>query len=227
MTFTAGERQAAVAQMIALSQAPGGLLNVPASGVFMDQSWLRTESFQVDNNLLAVSGHGDTQENGLPVPPVGALTALDYADTQTAFGDGGTWGTTTTAMMALYQEIATGLAAVNGYAIKNGEHRVQNGQTIPKPWYFENAWNSNVDGINQPARWAFAKAEFATDPRNVLSILCSAAANETIGVPEALDHWQQVGGWIAFTNQGVPGEANQELAYADAAARLAQIGWPA
>jgi hypothetical protein len=213
------ERQAAVAQMIALANSPGGI-GLPCRGVFLDQAWLTVESFQVDSDLFAESGHGDTQESGPP------LTALSYGDAETAFGDGGPWTTHQASMMALYEEFATGLESISEYAIKNGEHREQNGQTIPKPWYFENAWNSNLDGPDQPTRWANAKAEFATDQRNVLSIICTAAENDTVGVPEALDHWAQVGGWIAFTTQAPAGVPNAELAYSEAAARLATIGWP-
>jgi len=215
------ERQAAVQQMADLANNPGSM-PLPVQGVFLDQAWLKVEGFQVESNLFAESGHGDTQESGPP------LTALSFGDTTTAFGDGGPWTTHTTAMMDLYAAMATALPA-GQYAIKNGEHREQNGQRIPKPWYFENAWDSNVDGGTQPDRWAFAKAEFATDQRNVLSILCSAAPNATIGVPEAIDHWEQVGGWLAFTHQGDPGDPgdiNAEIAYAEAAARLAQLGWP-
>jgi hypothetical protein len=216
------ERQAAVDQMVALANAPGGVA-LPVSGIFLDQSWLIVETFQISTNPLSQSGHGDTKESSP------GLFNLNFAGAEAAFGDGGPWTTHTAAMIALYDEAAAALSPTGKYALKNGEHGAQNGATIPKPWYFENAWNNNVDGPNQPERWANAKAGFATDPRNVLSILCSAAPNETVGVPEALDHWEATGGWIAFTSQddpGQPGAINAEAAYAQAAQRLALMGFP-
>jgi len=217
--FTAGERAAMVAQMVALADAPGGI-SIPASGVFFDQAWLNLETFQVESNLLAESGHGNLKET----PP--RLTALDYAGTEAAFGDGGTWNTHRAALMALYSEIATALGQ-GRYAIKNGEHRTQSGDTIPKPWIFENAWNNLRDGNTQPERWANAKAGFATDARNILSIRCETQANAMIGVPEALAHWQETGGWISFTDDdSVQGIANRETAYLEAAAVLAAMGIP-
>jgi len=217
--ITAGERAAIVAQMVALADAPGGI-SIPAAGVFWDQSWLNLESFFVESNLLAESGHGNLKET----PP--RLTALDYAGTEAAFGDGGTWNTHRAALMALYSEIATALGPTR-YAIKNGDHRTISGDTIPKPWLFENAWNNNIDGATQPIRWANAKAGFATDARNILSIRCETQANAMIGVPEALAHWQETGGWISFTDDdSVQGIANRETAYLEAAAVLAAMGIP-
>ena len=157
------ERQAAVDQMVALANAPGGVA-IPCQGVFWDQAWLIVETFQVETDPLARSGQGDMKESGLPVPPLDALTALSFGDAETNFGDGGPWTTQTTAMTALYSEVEAALSPTGKYAIKNGEHREQNGVEIPKPWYFENAWNSPIDGIDQPTRWANAKAGFATDP---------------------------------------------------------------
>jgi hypothetical protein len=218
--ITAGERAAIVAQMVALADAPGGI-SIPAAGVFWDQSWLNLESFFVESNLLAESGHGNLKET----PP--RLTALDYTGTEAAFGDGGAWTTHRAALMALYSEIATALGP-NRYAIKNGDHRTISGDTIPKPWLFENAWNNNIDGGTQPIRWANAKAGFATDPRNILSIRCETTANALVGVPEALAHWQETGGWISFTDDdSAGGIANREVAYAEAAAVLAAHGWGA
>lgn len=213
--MTAGERAAMVSQMVSLALAPGGVL-APASGVFLDQAWLNVHDFQVESNLSTESGHGDTKE-GSP-----KLTALPYAGVEAAFGDGGAWATHRAAMVSLYAEVAAALGP-DRYPIFNGEHRTQSGDTIPKPWMFENAFDNNVD----VGGFEGAKTGFATDPRNILSILCSAAPNATIGVPEALAHWQATGGWISFTSDSSPaGLANLELAYAEAAAILASLGFP-
>jgi hypothetical protein len=217
--ITGGERAAIVSQMVALADAPGGI-SIPAAGVFFDQSWLNLESFFVEDTLTNESGHGNVKE-GSP-----KLTALDYAGTETVFGEGGSWNTHRAALMALYSEIATAFGQ-GRYAIKNGDHRTISGDTIPKPWIFENAWNNNIDGPNQPIRWAAAKAGFATDPRNILSIRCETQANAIVGVPEALAHWQETGGWISFTDDdSVAGIANRETAYLEAAAVLAALGVP-
>lgn len=218
-SITVGERVAMIGTMVSLALAPGGQ-NTPASGIFFDQSWLSLLTGWPDPNLAAASGHGNVKE-GSP-----KLTALPYVGAEAAFGEGGTWATMRATLMALYNETAVALGA-SRYVIKNGEHRTVSGSTIPKPWMFENAWNNNVDGANQAERWANAKAGFATDPRNILSIKCEAAANSTIGVPDAIAYWQQVGGWISFTDDGTAqGAANREVAYADAAAVLAARGWP-
>jgi hypothetical protein len=218
--ITPAERASIEATMISMALAPGGI-SVPASGVFFDQAWLNLPSFFVEDTLTDVSGHGNVQE-GSP-----KLTALDYATASPVFGNGGTWLTHGTALKALYDEIAVLLAVTNRYAIKNGEHNTTNGFNIPKPWLLENAWNNNLDGGSQPVRWAAAKAHFITDQRNILSIRCEAAPNSTVGVPEALAYWQEVGGWISFTDDGsVAGIANREIAYTEAAAILAANGWP-
>lgn len=214
--LTAGERSAMITEMVSLALAPGGVA-VPASGVFLDQAWLNVHDFQVESNLSTESGHGDTKESDPP------LTALPYAGTELAFGDGGTWATHRAALVAFYAELDAALGS-SRYAIKNGEHRTQSGDTIPKPWMFENAWDNNVDVLG----FEGAKAGFATDARNILSILCSAAANSTVGVPEAIAHWEATGGWISFTSDSTAGGlANAELAYSDAAAALAALGWGA
>jgi hypothetical protein len=215
----ADERAALVAQMVALALAPGGLL-APASGVFLDQAWLNLPSFFVESNPLNESGHGNVKE-GSP-----KLTALDYAATEAAFGEGGTWATHRAGLMALYTGVATALGATR-YAIKNGEHVAVSGDSIPKPWLFENAWNNNADGSTQPERWANAKAGFLTDPRNILSIKCHDVPNAVQGVPEAIAHWQENGGWIGFTDDdSAGGIANRETAYAEVAALLAARGFP-
>jgi hypothetical protein len=217
--ITVGERATIVAQMVALADAPGGI-SIPAAGVFFDQAWLNLPDFFVENTLTNESGHGNVKE-GSP-----KLTALDYAGTEAAFGEGGSWNAHRAALMSLYGEIATALGP-GRYAIKNGHHGPVSGDTIPKPWMYENAWNNNIDGATQPVRWANAKAGFATDPRNILSIRCESAPNATVGVPEALAHWQEMGGWISFTDDdSVQGIANRNTAYAEAAAILAARGWP-
>jgi hypothetical protein len=217
--ITAGERAAIVAQMVALADSPGGV-SVPSAGVFLDQAWLNLPDFFVEDTLTNESGHGNLKE-GSP-----KLTALDYAGTEAAFGDGGTWNTHRAGLVSLYAEIAAALGV--RYAIKNAENLPQGGDVVPKPWMIENAWNNLRYGGSQPARWAAAKAAFATDPRNILSIKCESAANAVIGVPEALAHWQATGGWISFTDDdSVQGIANRETAYLEAAAVLASLGFPA
>jgi hypothetical protein len=217
--ITAGERAAIIAQMVALADGPGGV-PIPAAGVFFDQAWLNLPSFFVEDTLTNESGHGNVKE-GSP-----KLTALDYAGTEAAFGDGGTWNTHRASLVALYAEIATALGATR-YAIKNAENLPQGGDVVPKPWLIENAWNNLRYGGTQPERWANAKAAFVTDSRNILSIKCESAPNALIGVPDAIAYWQQVGGWLSFTDDGsVQGAANREAAYADAATVLAAHGWP-
>lgn len=214
--LSSGERSALVSTMVSLALAPGGVL-APASGVFFDQAWLNVEDFQVEGNPAAESGHGDTK-GGSP-----KLTALDYAGAEAAFGDGGAWTTHRAGLMALYQETAAALGN-SRYVIKNGEHRSQGGDSVPYPWMFENAWNNNLDGGNQAARWAAAKAGHAEDSRNILSIVCDSSGD---GIQEALDHWEAVGGWLSFTNDDTAeGIAAREQAYAQAAAILAALGWP-
>lgn len=220
--ITAGERAAAVEQMVSLANSPGGV-DIPCSGLFLDQAWLIVESFQIDVDAGAQSGHGDTQESSP------GFFNLQYAAAEAAFGDGGPWTTHTTAMMALYANVEAVLSPMGQYAILNGEHREQNGETMPFPWYLENAWNSPIDGATQAERWAAAKEFHAEDPRNVISVLVTEADNSTTGVPEALDHWEATGGWIAFSQNidSAAAIANLELAYAAAAARLASMGFPA
>jgi hypothetical protein len=206
-----------VSQIVALALAPGGVL-APASGAFYDQAWLNLEDLQPESNLAAESGHGDVKE-GSP-----RLTALDYAGTEAAFGDGGLWTSHRAGLMALYSESAEAFGG-SRYVIKNGDHRTVSGDSVPKPWMFENAWNNlNDAGGTQAERWASAKAGFVTDQRNILSIKC-----ETIptGESEAIAFWQETGGWLSFTSDGSPGGiANQEAAYAEAAAVLASLGFP-
>lgn len=215
-----GDRAAMISTMVALALAPAGVL-APAAGLFLDQSWLAVWDFQVEDNLLAESGHGNAKE-GSP-----RLTALDYAGTEAAFGEAGNWTTHRAGLMALYNGLAAALGPTR-YAIKNGEHRpAVDLSTVPLPWIYENAWNNNIDGANQPERWANAKAGFALDQRNILSIRCETQSNDVVGVPEALEHWQNVGGWISFTDDGSPqGIANREAAYAQAAVVLAARGFP-
>jgi hypothetical protein len=218
--ITPAERASIIGQMIAMADAPGGV-SIPASGIFLDQSWLDFPDFFIEETLTDVSGHGNAQE-GSP-----KLTALNTAGTVAAFGSGGVWTTHRDALMEFYAEIAVALGP--RYALKNGEHRTILGDVIPKPWMLENAWNNNIDGGPDPGGvpWTTAKAHYIGDTRNLLSIICSAAANSTIGVPEALTHWQENGGWISFTDDGsAAGIINREIAYTEAAAILAANGWP-
>src|SRR6188474_735040 len=218
-TISPAERSAIVSQMVALALSPGGVL-APASGVFLDQAWMNLEDFQTEENVLSESGHGDVEE-GSP-----KLTAVGYAGLEAAFGDGGTWDTHRASILAFYADLDLALGS-SRYAIKNADHRTISGDSVPKPWMFENAWNSGNDGSTQPERWANAKAGFVTDPRNLLSIKCHAVANAVQGVPEAIAHWFEFGGWLSFTDDGSAGGiANRELAYAEAAAVLASLGFP-
>lgn len=220
--MTAGERSAAEQRMWDLARAPGGV-SIHCCGMFFDQAWTQVHSFQASTNPLHESGHGDTKES-MP-----RLTSLPFATAEALFGDGGTWFTHWDGLDHLYDEsdalVASGGVNALGvvpYVIKNGEHRTLSGRTIPKPWMFENAFDNNVDLDGFPG----AVSGFVTDPRNILSILCSAAPNSTVGVPEAIAQWEANGGWLSFTDDGSPeGAANLALAYQQAATVLAAHGW--
>ena len=219
--ITQAERQQIIAQMIALANAPGGL-SIPASGVFLDQAWLDFPEFFIKDTLVDVSGHGNVKE-GNP-----KLTSLNIAGTVAGFGSGGIWTTHRDALMEFYTEMTTAMTAAGMYALKNGEHRTISTDVIPKPWMLENAWNNNIDGGPDPGGvpWTTAKAHFIGDTRNLISLNLSSAVG-TEGVPEAIAHWQEHGGWISFISDGsAGGNAKAEAAYVEVAAILAANGWP-
>jgi len=219
--LTGATMQALAQKMVDLAFAPGGVA-IPCAGLFIDQSWLSHSQWMHTNTIE--SGHGDLKE-GTPhlTPFSGVSQAASFAIAETNFGTpSSTWADHTNAYLAFMAYLKTRLEIANpaAYLIPNGEHNTVNSQTMPKPWFVENAWNNTSDlGIDQAARWASAQAHWLTDKKNILNIMGFETLSSGItGFPDALALWKANGGWLSFISNGsIGGDLCAEQGYMDAA----------
>lgn len=216
--FADAEVDAVAAKMVTFASDlydDGSSFFAPGGGLFCDQSWLGFSDWEMGQT--ATSSHGDTKETA---PYLGPVLQSAYSTIETLYGDGGSWSTWRSKTQRFYAALASGLAAtpkaktplgpVTPYRLTNGEWRTVGGETIPFPWYIENAWESNL------GNYATAVSHWRGDPRNVLSVICGLGSGYA-GPTAALADFATYGGWIAFTDTGANGEQMREQAYRDAA----------
>jgi hypothetical protein len=214
--------QSLAQKMVDLAFAPGGVA-IECSGLFLDQSWLSGAEWMHTGTLE--SGHGDLKEGTPHLTPLAGSAAASLAIAATNFGTPtSTWGDHTTAYLAFMDYLKARLEIANpaAYLIPNGEHNAVNGQTLPKPWFLENAHNNPNDdptpGGGGP-RWVAAQAHWLTDKKNILNIEGFETLSTGItGFPDALALWKANGGWISFIDNGTAGgRLCREQGYMDAA----------